>query len=147
MSERPPIPVSKEVTPSQQEAEELVRFAAWNEEHPVPEIPQDSLDVCLERMATWDTLLTQFEQAHDLEVLHAITAFTSREERTTSVRQHALDALTPIVQLWKYLKTQEAVPTEQFDALFARYVLLKKAVGVIQEDPEGNIFELVVHTR
>ena len=108
---------------------------------------QESPQICAERIAAVESLMADFENTHDLAKLHAITGFTSIEDRANSPRRPAHQALTPIFEQLKYLSSQEGVPNEIYTNLQARYLLLERAVGVITTDPTGIMFELVVHNR
>jgi hypothetical protein len=108
---------------------------------------QESPEVCAEKIVAVESLMANFENTYDLEELHTITGFASREARLNSPRQRALEALTPIFNQLKYLSSQEAVPNETYANLQARFLLLKRAVGVVTTDPAGSMFDLVVHDR
>jgi len=112
-----------------------------------PRRTQESPEVCAEKIAAVESLMTDFENTHDLEALHAITGFTSKEARANSPRRLAAQALIPIFEQLKYLSSQEAVSNEKYINLQARYRLLNRAVGVVTRDPAGIMFELVVHDR
>jgi hypothetical protein len=130
-----------------QEREEKERYEAWMIAHPVVENPQDSPEICAEKVAELEASLDAFEQTYDLDALRAITQFTSREESLSSFRQPALEALTPLFKRQKYLKTQDAVSKETRDALDTRYKIASRAVGQIIADKEGNIFGTLFHGK
>jgi hypothetical protein len=112
-----------------------------------PRLTQESAEVCDEKVTVVENLLLGFENTFNLEELQAIMGFTSKEERLNSIRQIALQALTPIFTQLTYLSSQEAVANELYDNLAARYKLLNRAVGTITSDPTGVMFDLVVHDR
>lgn len=115
--------------------EESERHEWWMANNPVNEIsPQNSPGVCAERVAECDAMMDSFEATHNLDALRVITRFASVEERLSSIRQPALEALTPLFKQLKYLKSQEAVQREACDALIARYDMLRQAVGNTVED-------------
>jgi hypothetical protein len=130
-----------------QEREEAERYEAWMIAHPVVENPQDSPEICAEKVAELEASLDAFDQTYDLDALRAITQFASREESLSSFRQPALEALTPLFKRLKYLKTQDAVSKETREALDARYKVLIRAVGQIIADKEGNIFGTLFHGK
>lgn len=127
--------------------EENERYEAWTAEHPVVETAKDSLETCMEKVAECEAMMDSFEKAHDLDALRAITQFSSKEERESSPRQPALDALALIFKRLKYLNRQGALQGESRDALEARYQMLSQAVGNITVDKNGKIFDIVVHDR
>lgn len=133
------------------EKEENERDEAWMAEHPVndcdTEVEQDSPEICAERVTVCERLLNRFEQRYDLEALRAITQFSSKEERESSIRQPALQALTPMFQTIRHLRKQEAVERGALKDLQARYTTISNAVGNVTEDPNGKIFDIVVHDR
>jgi hypothetical protein len=130
-----------------QEREEKERYEAWMAAHPVVENPQDSPEICAERVAELEASIDAFEQTYDLDALRAITQFSSREESLSSSRQPALEALTPLFKRLKYLKTQDAVSRDTRDALDARYKVVTRAVGQIIADKEGKIFGTLFHGK
>lgn len=149
MSEKLPNQKPKEGVPTAEEIEreENERYEAWMAEHPAVEITQDSLETCAEKVAECEAMMDSFEATYDLDALRAIAQFSSREERESSPRQPALDALAPIFKRLKYLNSQEAFPREARDTLGERYERLSQAVGNIIGDKDGKIFDIVVHNR
>lgn len=149
MSEKPPIPKQKEgpSTAEEIEREENERYEAWMAEHPVVEITKDSPETWTEKIAECEAMMDSFEKTHDLDALRAITRFSSKEERESSPRQPALDALSLIFKQLKYLNSQGALQGETCDAFAARYEMLSQAVGNITGDKNGKIFDIVVHDR
>lgn len=149
MSEAPPPQKPPEAPRTQEEIEreEAEMCEAYLSVHPVAEVEQISPEACAERVAECEAMMASFEQAYDLEALRAIAQFSSREERESSPRQPALDALGPIFGTLKYLYSQQACPNESRDALRIRYERLSQAVGDITADKEGKIFDIVVHDR
>lgn len=147
MSEKPPESKTKEELATEQEMEEMARYEAWMSEHPTVDVPQNSPETCAERVAECEAMMDNFEQTHDLDSLRAITQFSSREERESSHRQPALDALAPIFKRLKHLNSQRALPNETRNALGARYERLSQAVGNITVDKDGGTFDVVVHNR
>ena len=116
-------------------------------EHPVIEIPQDAPEAVAEKVAECEAMMNSFEQTHNLDVLRAITQFSSKEERERSPRQPALEALTPIFKRLKYLSSQGALQSETRESLRTRYETLSQAVGNIVGDSNGKIFDIVIHDR
>lgn len=123
------------------------RHETWMAEHPINDTAQDSPEICAERITVCEALLSRFEQKYDLEALRIITQFSSKEERENSIRQPALKALTPMFQLIRHLRKQEAVEREALKVLQARYTIISNAVGNVTGDPNGKIFDIVVHNR
>lgn|GEM_PF-7030335 len=149
MSEKPPTPKPKEGVPTAEEIEreENERYEAWMAEHPVVEVVKDSPETCAEKIAECEAMMDNFEKTHDLDALRAITQFASKEERESSPRQPALDALSLIFKQLKDLNKQGALQGELRDALEVRYEKLSQAVGNITGDKNGKIFDIVVHDR
>lgn len=112
-----------------------------------PRLTQESAEICGEKIAAVERSMADFERTFDIEALHAITGFSSREERIASIRQPALQTLIPIFTALKILGSQEAVPDDVYAALQARYQVLNLAVGTVTTDPDGKFFELIVHDR
>jgi predicted RNA-binding protein associated with RNAse of E/G family len=131
----------------QSEENERYGYEKWKAEHPINETRQDSPEMCTLGVAMCEGLLSRFEQTYDLEALRAITHFSSKEERESSIRQPALKALTPMFQLIRHLRTQKAVKKEALKVLQARYTVISNAVGNVTGDPNGKIFDVVVHNR
>ncbi|MFA5745095.1 MAG: hypothetical protein WC887_02685 [Candidatus Paceibacterota bacterium] len=149
MSEKPPTSKPEEIpqTAEEKEREKWERYELWMANNPVVEIPLDSSETDAEKVALeeCEAMLDSFEQTYDLEALRAITQFDSREERCSSVRQPALDALSLMFRRMKVLGG--AFDSETREALGLRYEKLSNAVGNITEDKDGNIFDVVVHDR
>lgn len=127
--------------------EEDERCEAWMVEHPAVETAKDSPEACIEKVAECEAMMDDFEKTYDLDALRAITQFASKEERESSPRQPALDALSTIFKRLKYLNRQGAFQGESRDALEARYQMISQAVGNITVDKNGKIFDIVVHDR
>lgn len=150
MPEKDPTIQSKEILlPTAEEIERIEneRYEALMAEHPISDIKQDSPEVCADRVAVCEVLLNRFEHKYDLEALRAITQFSSKKERESSIRQPALKALTPMFQLIRHLRKQYAVERGALKALQARYTVISNAVGNVTEDPSGKSFDIVVHDR
>lgn len=156
MSEKQPTSKPEETLPTAEEIEreENERYEAWMADHPVVvitfvETAQDSPETCAEKVAECEAMMDSFEATYDLDALRVITRFSSKEERESSPRQPALEALTVMFKRLKYLNSQEALQRETRDALEARYEILSQAVGNIIGDKNGDIFhdEIVVHDR
>src|ERR1039458_7085125 len=96
-----PKPIGALLTAEEIKSEENERYGyeAWKVEHPINDTRQDSPEMCVLGVATCEGLLSRLEQRYDLEALRAITHFSSKEERETSIRQPALKALTHMFQL------------------------------------------------
>ena len=129
------------------EREEYERYEAWMDEHPVVEISPDSPETGVEKVAKaeCEAMLDSFEQTYDLEALRAITQFDSKEERESSIRQPALDALS--LMFGRMIILGGAFDRKTREALGVRYEKLSNAVGNITEDKDGKIFDIVVHNR
>jgi hypothetical protein len=143
MPEKGPTFESPKDMNAERDREGEARFA----EYPVLEVLQESPDVCAERIVEFEAMLTGFEQTYDLEALRAITQFASLEERRSSIRQPAREALTPLMAMLNNLEKQEAVSRELFRALQIRYRVLDRAVGTGISDPSGKIFDIIIHDR
>ncbi len=149
MSEELPTPEPKGIILST--AEEIRRVqnesdAAWIAEHPVSDRDTE-VEICAERVIVCERLLSRFEQTYNLNALRSITQFFSKEERESSIRQPALKALTPMFQIIRHLRKQNAVEREDLKALQTRYTVISNAVGNVTEDPNGKVFDIVVHDR
>lgn len=137
----------KERTRSMEDMLNDPRYEAWMADHPVPEIVQESAEACAEKIKEFEGLVADFEQTHDLEALTRVTEFASLEERRSSFRQLAVEALVPIYKLLDHLKTQNAVSRETFRALQIRYRILDRAVGTGIQDVTGKKFDIIIHNR
>lgn len=111
------------------------------------EIPPTAEEIEREGIAECEAMMDDFEQMFNLEALHAITQFSSKEERESSPRQPALDALSLMFKRMKDLSDQGTLQRETRDALGRRYEKLSQAVGNIIGDKNGIIFDVVVHDR
>ena|SRR3989344_2558845 len=149
MSEELPTQKPRVLLPTPEEVERLEneRYDALMAEHPLDNAKQDSPEICAERVTVCEALLRRFEKNYDLEALRAITQFSSKAERESSIRQPALQALTPIFQLMRHLRGQTATESETLKALQERYTIISNAVGNVTGDPKGEIFDIVVHDR
>lgn len=149
MSEKPPASKPEEIplTAEEKEREEEERFEYWMANNPVIEVPPDSSETQAEKAAKaeCEAMLDSFEQTYDLEALRAITQFDSIEERESSIRQPALDALSLMFKRMKVFGG--AFDRETREALGVRYEKLSNAVGNITVDKNGKIFDVVVHDR
>lgn len=136
-------------TAEEVEREENERYEAWIAEHPVVEVPQDSPETQVEKVAEaeCEEMMDSFEQTYNLEALRAIRQFSSKEERCSSIRQPALDALSLMFKRMKDLRNQGTLRKETREALGVRYEKLSQAVGNITVDKDGIIFDIVVHDR
>ena len=150
MLEKLPTSKPKETVLTAEEREENERDEAWMAQHPVndrdTEVEQDFSEICVERVTVCERLLSRFELTYDLEALRAITQFSSKEERESSIRQPALQALIPMFQTIRYLRKQKAVEREALKVL-TRYTVVSNVVGNVTGDPNGKIFDIVVHNR
>jgi len=131
------------------EREENERYEWWMANNPTAEVAQASPETNAEKAAKaeCEEMMDSFEQTYDLEALRAITQFDSKEERESSIRQPALDALSIIFKRMKDLSDQGTFLRETRKALGVRYEKLSNAVGNITEDKDGKIFDIVVHNR
>jgi len=91
-------------------------------------------------ISQFENLITQFESTHDLEALHAITDLTPAEAPNQSIREPARIDLNPIVALFNTLKEETNISKERLDELKAKYKILSRAVGMINNNK-------VDHTR
>ena len=76
---------------------EMALYENWLEDFPPPTSPQESPEMCAEKIHRFEEAMDGFGQRHDIEALRAITHFNSREERLGSFRQVASAELTPLV--------------------------------------------------
>jgi small-conductance mechanosensitive channel len=150
MSEEPPTtpqPIETSRTAEEIEREENERYEARVAEHPVAKTKKDSSERWAEKIAECEAMMDSFEKTHDLDALRTITQFSSKEERESSPRQPALNALSLIFKQLKDLNKRGALQGETRDAFAARYEVLSQAVGNITGDKNGKIFDIVVHDR
>ena len=129
------------------EREENERYEWWMANNPTAEVAQASPETNAEKAAKaeCEEMMDSFEQTYDLEALRAITQFDSKEERESSIRQPALDALS--LMFGRMIILGGAFDRKTREALGVRYEKLSNAVGNITEDKDGKIFDIVVHNR
>jgi hypothetical protein len=114
--------------------------------HPEP-VAQESPEVCAEKIAELEALFKNFESKYDLDDLHAITRFVTKEERHASIRTLALADIPPMLKLVNWLEGQNAVSREAHEHLQRRYRILNGTViGTLRDSPDG-IGEIVVHRK
>ncbi|MDA3815369.1 MAG: hypothetical protein PF549_03305, partial [Patescibacteria group bacterium] len=107
-----------------------------NEETRKP--PED----CMPRLTEIKGLLTNFENIHDLEALHAINHLTMKTALDYPEREAAKADLIPIFSLINYLEEKTDITKEKLKELKLQFRKISQAVGIITEK-EG----ILDHTR
>jgi hypothetical protein len=95
-----------------------------------PVLPEDRLD-CESSIVEFETMLAEFEAAHDLEALHAITHLSPEEAPNHLIREPAKKGLNPIVAKLNFLEEKTNITEARYDELRAKYKKLSRAVGMI----------------
>jgi hypothetical protein len=151
MSEKIPTVQPKEAMPTAEEIEreENERYEWWVANNPVVEVVQNAPESEAEKAAEaeCEAMMDDFEKMFDLEALRAITQFFSKEERRSSIRQPALDALSTMFARMKELSRQGVLGREAREALGKRYEILSRAVGNLVADKDDDDHNILVHDR
>jgi hypothetical protein len=120
--------------------EQIAQYEAYMTVHPETPVSPEDLRNPEEETAELEALIANFEQAHDIEGLRAITNLTPEEAPRHPTREPARKDLVPIVGLLNALKEETNIPEEKYEELKARYRNLSRAVGLIN----GGVVD---HTR
>ncbi len=95
---------------------------------------------CAPEIEKLENLFIAFEKEHSLEQLLLITDLTPKDAPNHPVREPAKNALKPITALLDVLKRETNITSEKYDELEAKYKILSRAVGMINNNK-------VDHTR
>ena len=82
-------------------------------------------------VAELEDLLSAFEAEQPLEELRSIQTLTQEEATQHPTWRAAQTAIAPIVRLLYVLNAETNIATETYEALYARYLPLSKALGII----------------
>lgn len=115
------------LTPTQ-----LAEYEARRSEFEEEPVASEARREAAPEIAEFEALIAAFEQAHDLEALHAITELSAKDAPNHPVREPARLALYPIVALLIKLKEETNIDDETFSGLKAKHKRLDRAVGAIQ---------------
>lgn len=96
-------------------------------------LPENERRDCEEEVNTLEIRFTVFETVHTLEDLHKIIDLTPDEAPRHPRRERARLDLIPIVGILKSLK-ETNISKERYMELQARYTILSKAVGMINNN-------------
>lgn len=96
-------------------------------------ISENELRDCKEEINILEIRFTVFETVHTLEDLHKIVDLTPDEAPSHPRRERARLDLIPIVEVLNALK-ETNISEERYDELEARYKVLSKAVGMINNN-------------
>ena len=113
--------------------EEIAMYEAYIIDHPEVEIPEESLRDPEKEITEFETLITSFEQSHNLEELNSIKELTSEDAPNHPIRERARKDLNPIVALLNLLKKETAITEEKHEELKKKYKHLSQAVGIINK--------------
>lgn len=150
MSERPPrrpVEVKAEAAESisAKEQEQLDEAAYWAEVMRTPVTEPLSPEALAQKFEELETLLTDFEQRHDLEALHAVVASTIEEAKASTIREAAKAGLPSLADLIFTLREKHHVLGARPE-LYARYCAIQRAIGTLNNGEirhdmpeEGNI--------
>lgn len=103
-------------------------------DHPDMFTPLENLRECEPEIAEFEKMLEAFEAEHSLTDLNAIIDLTPAEAPMNPVREPARLALAPIVAKMKVLKKETNITPEKYDELEARYKIISRAVGMINNN-------------
>lgn len=84
-------------------------------------------------IAELETLLTVFEQKHNLQALHEIHELQANDAPNHPIREPARLDLYPIVKLLNILKEETDISSELWQELRLRHKKLDRAVGAINK--------------
>ncbi len=89
---------------------------------------------CGPEIAELEEMLTAFESAHSLAELLLVTDLTPQEAPNHPIREPARKALIPIVSKFNKLKKETNISPEKHEELRAKYMILSRAVGIINNN-------------
>lgn len=127
------MPKSPEV-PKKEEKQEEDPYAAWMEDYPEKKIVPEALREGGPEIAELEVLFNSFESDYSLDELNAIIDLTAEEAPNHPVREPARKALIPIVAKLNILKKETNISADKYTELEARYRILSKAVGMINNN-------------
>lgn len=82
-------------------------------------------------IAEFEGLIESFKSSYSLEELNAVTHLTPENARSNRRREDAKQDLIPIVKLMNTLRQETDIADEKYGELKAKYLVLSKAVGII----------------
>ena len=82
----------------------------------------------------FESLVESFESNYSLGELQAVTDLTPQEAPGNRRREDAKKDLIPIVKLMNALKEETDISEEKYEELKAKYLILSRAVGIINND-------------
>jgi len=98
------------------------------------EIPPEKCRECGPEVAELEQMFEDFEKAHDLEALSAITDITTLEEaQAHPTWMPAQRALHPIYAKFRVLKDETNITEEKHAELKAKWKRISQAVGMIND--------------
>ncbi len=112
-----------------QEQQEVID--EWMGKYATEEIPPEKRRECGPEIEELEGMFENFEQAHDLAALHAITNLTPEEAPHHPVREPAKQALNPIYKKLCVIKDETNISGEKYTELKAKWKRLSQAVGMI----------------
>ena len=119
----------------EKEAQEEAELLEYNlARYPESIISPENLREAGPEIIKFETLVTLFESAHSLVELNSISELTPQEASEHTTREPARVALYPIVELLDILKNETNISVEKYEELKAKYKLLSRAVGMINNN-------------
>ncbi|HUC31443.1 MAG TPA: hypothetical protein VMR99_02005 [Candidatus Paceibacterota bacterium] len=115
-----------------QEQQEIID--EWMPRYTTEEIPPEKRRECGPEVEELEGMFQNFEQAHDLAALIAITDLTPAEAPNHPIREPAKAALNPIYKKLCLIKDETNITGEKYMELKAKWKRLSQAVGMINKN-------------
>jgi hypothetical protein len=102
--------------------------------HPGLIISQENLREAEPEITQFESMITLFESTHSLSELNSVIDLSPQEAPEHIVREPARVALIPIVTILNTLKKETNISTEKYEELKSKYLILSRAVGMINNN-------------
>lgn len=123
------------LTPEEQERKDQeAQYEQYMLDHPERIILPENLRESGPEIAEFEEMIALFESKYSLAELHSITNLTVEEAKQNPVREPARVALNPIVAKLNVLEEETNISPEKYEELKAKYKILSRAVGMINNN-------------
>lgn len=127
-------PSEEEMDPDGLTMEERAMAEAFMADYPDKNLPETERRDCEKEVQELEGLFESFETKHSLEALNAIIDLDPKDAPSNPIREPARKDLIPIVAILNALKEETNISTERHDELKVKYLILSKAVGIINNN-------------
>lgn len=114
--------------------EQEEQYRQWMKDHSETVIAPEDLRECEPEIAEFEKMLASFELIHSLVELHLIIDLKPEDAWKYALRESAKVMLIPIVAKLHMLKEETNIAPEKYEELRAKYAVLNRAVGMINNN-------------